>query len=154
KDALEVLQELARVQEKIGRKQNDSAVISTYKRMGLCYAKLRQLDKSIEHLRDAVVRCQSSSDDVLNEMVDCLCLLSTVYRQKDRTDRSRTCIRQAYSIVADEPSTEELQIQVLEELAALTYSQKRPRSAAIAFIRVLQLKRSLYGPLYPGCADT
>lgn len=153
KDALDALNELKKVQSKDRKKQNHPLTIRTYKRIGICYIKLRQLDKAAEHLRDAVVRCQSSADELIEEMVDSLCQLSSVYRQQRKTEQARVCIRQAYAVVEEEGSVE-LQIQVLEELAQVTYMHHRPRSAALAFIRVLQLKAAAYGPRFPGNADT
>lgn len=154
KDSLSAFREVAKVQKLAGMKDHHPQVIGTYKMIGICHTKLRQLDKAIETLRDVVVRCQSSNDDILEEFVNSLCLLSHVYRLKHEPNRSRTCIRQAYAVVEDDDAPAELQIQVLEELAAVTYDQKRPKSAAVAFIRVLQLKRQTYGPLHPGCAET
>lgn len=152
-DALGALMELQKVQSKDRKRQNHPVTITTIKRMGVCYSKLRQLDKAAATLRDAVVRCQSSSEELADEMVDSLCQLSSVYRQLRKTDQSRICIRQAYAVV-EELDSIEMQIKVLEELALVTYSHKRPRSAALAFIRCLQLKSAAHGPRFPGNADT
>jgi tetratricopeptide (TPR) repeat protein len=152
-DALDALKELQKVQAKDRKMQNHPATISTIKRMGVCYSKLRRLDKAVETLRDAMVRCQSSTEELVDEMIDCLIQLSTVYRHQEKADQSRICIRQAFAI-AEEVESIDMQIQVLEELALVTQTRKRPKSAALAFIRVLQMKRAAYGPRYIGNADT
>lgn len=133
---------------------NHESLALTYKNMGICHAGLRHLDEAIEHLRDAVVRYQTTDGDVRDDLLDTLCVLSNVYRQRGRVDRARVCIRQAFSISEGDQTPVELQVRVLEELAAVMFAQHKVRSAITAYLRVLQLKQEAFGTYGLPCAAT
>ncbi|MBX9687803.1 MAG: tetratricopeptide repeat protein [Candidatus Obscuribacterales bacterium] len=134
--------------------KNHSSLIGIKKRKGICYIELRQLDEAVQSLRESVLLCQSSSDEMLYELVDSLCRLSSVYRHKGAYDRARSCIKQAYELILEFDEEGQLQINVMEELAAVTLAVHKPEAAALAFIKALHLKRDFYGAAHASCAES
>lgn len=129
--------------------KKDPAIARIKKNIGLCYVGLRQLDKGIEQLREAVLLCQKSTEDLTEDIVDGLINLAAVYRQKESADQARVCIRQAFVLVDEEDVPREWQVKVLDELAAVTLAQHRLKAAEQALLKVLRMKQEIYGVLHP-----
>lgn len=121
------------------------ALANTKLLRGVCHLRMHNLEPAVQHLRDAVLQCQTAEGDVEEVLAESLCTLAEAYRESEKFDKARTCIKQAYAILPDDDTLSVLKIRVAEELALVTFAYGKFAPAISAFQRVLQLKHEFFG---------
>lgn len=121
------------------------ALANTKLLRGVCHLRMHNLDHAVQFLRDAVLQCQTAEGDVEETLAESLCTLAEAYRESEKFDKARTCIKQAYAILPDDHTPSVLKIRVAEELALITLAYGKYAPSISAFQRVLQLKHEFFG---------
>ena len=132
---------LSKQQQKLG--DGHVSLARTEMLLGICLQKMRESENSVKRLRSAVTRFQNSDDVERDIFVDCLCALSSSYRDTTNYDASRTCIKQVYRLLPPEDAPLRLQCAALEELAADLLCEHRFKSALEGYERVVTMRAEL-----------
>jgi tetratricopeptide (TPR) repeat protein len=140
--ALTVLQSLLRRQEsELGK--NHSALARTEMLIGISHHQRREFPSALKSFRSAVIRFEQSDEVDRDLFIECLCGLSSIYRDTGKLGSSRTCIKQAYRLLPGNDAPLRLQSLVLEELAAVVLAEHKYKPARTAYERLVAMKSEL-----------